>query len=359
MVSSGHNERSRNVDAAERSHPLHRLGTAGHECQTAQSADVQASSSGSRSAGQTSGSLSQGHGQGQVQNERTEEVMNVLDKVSLREHMLRLAMDNTGTMCHANSSMMCYMSACLSRKDFLCADWEALSDDLCRMLVNARAQLVKLDDMPWFHDFIATWNDQHAQADSAEFTYHLLTRVGTPVVSNAWTRMVLMGEKAITHDSGASFQPITLQLDPSMIEHDEIQLETLLRLWSNDMGMTAGLCQPQDLLVLHLDRFVQTLSGKVRKLNTAVRFCWAIQVPILSSGATCRWDSFQLIAAFSHLGGTTGGHYQAILRTFPEVTDLCSPTTWLFCDDKCHPARCWAFPPQFEEGATCFLDLQI
>ena len=85
-----------------------------------------------------------------------------------------------------------------------------------------------------------------------------------------------VGENVAIHDQGASFQPITLQLDPDMITHEEIQLATLLRLWHTDLGMLTGLTSPSDLVVLHIDRFVNSPSGRVRKLNTAVRFCWSI-----------------------------------------------------------------------------------
>ena len=61
-----------------------------------------------------------------------------------------------------------------------------------------------------------------------------------------------------------------------------------------------------------------------------------------------------MVAAFAHHGGTTQGHYQALLKVFPDLPDSANPTLWMFSDDQRAPERCWALPEQFEEGATCF-----
>ena len=40
--------------------------------------------------------------------------------------------------------------------------------------------------------------------------------------------------------------PLTLQLDPAMIVDNEISLTMLLRLWSAELGMSAGLSDPRE-----------------------------------------------------------------------------------------------------------------
>ena len=55
----------------------------------------------------------------------------------------------------------------------------------------------------------------------------------------------------ILHDLVAGHMPVTLQLDPSMIDQDEIHLNTLIRTWHNELGMVAGLTQAADLVVIH------------------------------------------------------------------------------------------------------------
>lgn len=59
-----------------------------------------------------------------------------------------------------------------------------------------------------------------------------------------------------------------------------------------------------------------------------------------------------IVAVTAHLGGLNGGHYQTMLRTFPEVSDLAAPSMWMFCDDCRLPERCWIFPSNFSHGLT-------
>ena len=131
-----------------------------------------------------------------------------------------------------------------------------------------------------------------------------------------------------------------------------VTLNGLLRSWHGLHGMCAGLTAPEDILVLHVDRFVQA-HDRVTKLHTAVRFCWNVQVPIFHMGQI-RWETYQVIAAFSHMGHARGGHYQTLLKTFPHTEDLANPSMWLFCDDNRTPIPCLQFPPNFEEGVTGF-----
>ena len=113
----------------------------------------------------------------------------------LREGMRRLMLDNTGTMCYANSSLLCYLWASLSRVNFQRSDWGILSTDFCALLVNHHTQPVQLDRCSWFQSIIHNWNEAMEQADSAEFTGRLLMKVGTSIVSNAWTRQVFSGRQ--------------------------------------------------------------------------------------------------------------------------------------------------------------------
>ena len=279
--------------------------------------------------------------------------MTVDERQALRGQFLHLALANSGTMCYANSAILCYLWASLSRVAFQTTDWGTFAPDFSALLAAADSTPVFVDSFQWFLNIIAHWNASQQQADSAEFTNRFLTWVGSNIVSNMWERRVAVGENVAIHDQGAYFQPITLQLDPDMITHDEIQLATLLRLWHTDLGMLTGLTSPSDLVVLHIDRFVNSPSGRVRKLNTAVRFCWSIDIPVFQSSSECTWEPYQLVAAFSHHGGSERGHYQAILKTFPELSDPAAPSMWLFCDDGRVPERCWMFPPEFEAGVTC------
>ena len=353
MVPPGHITRPGVVDVAELHHSQHGVESAGHDGQATQPTDVSASSHARRTDGQGLPGPLQRTGQREDQEQVPEAEMTSAVRSALRQRCAQLVMGNSGTLCYANSALQSFLWACLSRVDFQYSDWGALSIQFRDMLTQVEPP-IHLDRFDWFQALVAHWSDQHSQADSAEFSHRLLSQVNTAVVSNEWHRMVFLGENAIVHNIGAKCMPLTLQIDPSLIEHDETQLSTLLRLWHTELGMMAGFAQETDIVVIHLDRFVRSPTGRLNKLNTAIRFCWEILVPFIHADATCHWDSFQVIAAFSHHGTQDSGHYTTTLRTFPEVTDLETPTLWLHCDDHRMPERCLTLPAKFENGVTCF-----
>ena len=132
--------------------------------------------------------------------------------------------------------------------------------------------------------------------------------------------------------------PLTLQMDPQMIQHDEVSLSALLRSWSTELGMQAGITDPEDLLLLHIDRLVMTPTGALTKSHAAVTFGWEVQIPVW---ATHRldWTSYTVVACIAHQGDAQHGHYQCMLRTYPEVSDLAAPTIWVSCDDGRAPRK--------------------
>ncbi|CAL1146434.1 unnamed protein product [Cladocopium goreaui] len=271
-----------------------------------------------------------------------------------KQVLTMLALQNPGSLCYANSATLCYWWSCLSRVNFQYQDWGSQSATFLNLLQRDNNIMISLDEYEWFNQLIASWQDPDSQADSAEFTHRLLTWVGTPIVSNRWERRVHTSERTELHDSGDTYMPITLQLDMDMIADNEVSLESLVRLWHGELGMSAGLTDPSDLVVLHIDRLFHNDTGRLQKLHTVIRFCWLVQIPILQHDMPVRWEPYQLVAAFAHIGEAQGGHYQALLKTFPETTDLANPTMWLFCDDGREPQPRWTIPPQFEEGVTCF-----
>ena len=83
-----------------------------------------------------------------------------------------------------------------------------------------------------------------------------------------------MDQNFVRHDSGDQYMPLTLQIDPQMIQHDEVSLVTLLRSWNTELGMQAGITDPEDLILLHIDRLVMTPNGNLTKSHAAVTFGW-------------------------------------------------------------------------------------
>ncbi|CAL1152943.1 unnamed protein product [Cladocopium goreaui] len=271
---------------------------------------------------------------------------------SLHDRALQLAMANPGNDCYANSAFVSMIWATLSRSAFTFQDWGARSAILQQTLEHADGTLFSLENASWFQHLLEGWNEDGEQADSAEFTHMLSSWTAMSAISNCWERRVQTEQSTVLHDAGDKFMPLTLQFDPQLVDHHEIQLSALLRTWHTELGMLAGLTDPEDLLLLHVDRMIHAPDGTVAKCQAALRFGWEVQIPVLGSHS-CTWMPYTVIACIAHLGGAQNGHYQAILRTYPEVSDLASPSMWMLCDDGHSPKRILNIPEIFAQGITC------
>lgn len=295
----------------------------------------------------------QGQGENQTHPQAAPTELDGRARHHLRAQLLRLPMENAGSnLCYANSAFVSMLWAIMSRIGFQLHDWGARSPDLHRILLQADDTLFSLANASWFNLLVQGWNDDQDQADSAEFLHMLSSWMVPPALSNCWERRVQTGQKTELHDSGDLYMPLTLQFAPHMTDHVEVHLNTLLRWWSTDLGMQAGLTDPQDLLLLHIDRLVQNPMGDLRKCTAALRFEWTIDVPVLV-GPSTGTAAYTVVAGISHQGHTQGGHYEAALRVFPEVSDLAQPSLWLHCDDRRTPARLLTLPEAFHQGITC------
>ena len=261
-------------------------------------------------------------------------------------------MANPGNDCYANSAFVSLIWATLSRSAFVFQDWGARSAILQQTLELADGTLFSLENASWFQHLLEGWNEDGEQADSAEFAHMLSSWTAMSAISNCWERRVQTEQGLVLHDAGDKFMPLTLQFDPQLVDHHEIQLSTLLRTWHTELGMLAGLTDPEDLLLLHVDRMIHAPDGTVVKCQAALRFGWEVQIPVLGPHA-CTWMPYTVIACIAHLGGAHNGHYQALLRTFPEVSDLANPSMWMLCDDGHSPQRILNVPEIFAQGITC------
>ena len=280
------------------------------------------------------------------------ESLDAASRQSLRDRALNLAMANPGNDCYANSAFVSLIWATLSRSAFVFQDWGARSAILQQTLELADGTLFSLENASWFQHLLEGWNEDGEQADSAEFAHMLSSWTAMPAISNCWERRVQTEQGLVLHDAGDKFMPLTLQFDPQLVDHHEIQLSTLLRTWHTELGMLAGLTDPEDLLLLHVDRMIHAPDSTVVKCQAAPRFGWEVQIPVLGPHA-CTWMPYTVIACIAHLGGAHNGHYQALLRTYPEVSDLASPSMWMLCDDGHSPQRILNVPEIFAQGITC------
>lgn len=262
---------------------------------------------------------------------------------------------NPGDLCYANSAFLCFLWALLSRANFRVTDWGTPRALFQSLLTQSGPQTFNLAQQPWFQAMLLDWEDREGQADSAEFTGRLIHWVAPACYNTCWHRRVSQGENRppLLHDVGDRFMPLTVQIEPMYIHNGAVSLRDLLRCWHSELGMCAGFLTQSDLQCIHIDRFVQTPQGGLRKLHIPVHFDWQVDIPVFKAeDIDCRWEPYQVVAAFAHFGTARHGHYQALLRAHHEP--MADPNkTWLHCDDGRAPTPCQDIPDGFSEGVTC------
>ena len=308
---------------------------------------------------QTGGDASESHRPGREQEQRPGEgtrwcvvPLDAPARQALRAKALQLVLENPGNACYANSSFLALIWATLSRQEFSFQDWGPRSTILQQLLQHGNGTPLSLAHEHWFDRLIDGWIEEGEQADSAEFSHLLSSWTAMPAISNSWDRRVQMDQNFVRHDSGDQYMPLTLQMDPQMIQHDEVSLATLLRSWNTELGMQAGITDPEDLILLHIDRIVMTPNGNLTKSHAAVTFGWEVQIPVWATHHI-DWTSYTVVACIAHQGDSQSGHYQCMLRTFPEVSDVAAPAIWMSCDDGRAPQKCLLLPDHFTRGLTC------
>ena len=147
--------------------------------------------------------------------EDSEENLTFLDRQRLRDLLLDLQLNNSGSSCYANSAFLAYMWACLSRRNFQYLDWGAQAATLQTILNDNDGTPFPLDTQDWFETLIHGWNDQQGQADSAEFGHRLASWLNSEALSNSWERRVSTQAANLVHDHGDRFMPFDIAIGSS------------------------------------------------------------------------------------------------------------------------------------------------
>ena len=281
-----------------------------------------------------------------------EEFLSASARNALRAALTNLVLDNSSHLCYANAAVSCFLWASLSRSSFSYADW-GIPAPLFREMLSS-PEPYSIDSQTWYEDLTLHCEDNHGQADSAEFTQMLVQWVSPAFYSSYWHRRWMQCENVLIHDHGDKYQPLLLQLEPTHVTNGMIRLTDMLRSWHGELGMSAGLLRPPDSFCVHLDRMVQTSKGAIYKMQTPIIFTGDIQVPVFQgSTLECRWELYQAVAAFARYGESKAGHYKALLRTEPGHVGLDATAYWLDCDDCRKPKPGTYIPEGFMAGVTC------
>ena len=176
--------------------------------QTAQPSSLETGSSLTTNADQPPGSERERPWEREELSETSEENLTFLDRQRLRDLLLELQLNNSGSSCYANSAFLAYMWACMSRRNFQYLDWGARAATLQTILNDNDGTPFPLEAQDWFETLVHGWNDQQGQADSAEFGHRFASWLATAALSNSWERRVSTHDATLVHDHGEQFMPL-------------------------------------------------------------------------------------------------------------------------------------------------------
>ena len=139
--------------------------------------------------------------------------------------------------------------------------------------------------------------------------------------------------------------PLFLQFSIQDARATHCKLDQLVSTWHQEHGMPAALTTAAPLLCLHIDRLFEDSSGQIEKSSCAIDIESGVTLPFFHDDAlNCTNISYVLIAAAAHLGRDEEGHYQAILKIQPMVTENSCPAKWLLTQDNLRPRPIWRVP---------------
>lgn len=214
-------------------------------------------------------------------------------KQRLRNAFHTLILENSSSLCYANSALLTCLWAMLTRSTFSVSDWGEYSEIFCALLFSPDTDPISIEHTIWFQNLVATWPERHGQADSAEFSNILLRGFAPQCCSNRCERRVMTERKVRVHDCSDDTMPITLQSDLNLQDCGSIRLVDLIRHWHQELGMCAALVHAEDLICVHLDRFLMDPTGQVRKSTVPIGFLGGVSLPIFINEVECCWEGYQ------------------------------------------------------------------
>ena len=206
----------------------------------------------------------------------------------------------------------------------------------------------------WFSTLIQHWTPPGRQGDPVEFLSFMLQGLQFDGLDMSWEQRLQIGLETRCHDKNSRFQPLVLQFDDNLVQHDRLHLRDMMNAWVNNLGMQTAMLADTPLICLHLDRYCPRGDGSPEKCDTPVGLHGGLEIPFfVGAGMEILWRDFQVISAISHQGADEAGHCRSILKTWPDSTDPAHPCMFLLTDDDRIPSRTWIEPKWFTQNVSC------
>ena len=280
----------------------------------------------------------------------------LFDRHAFRLLLSSLVFDNDRNHCFINAAVYATLWAILSRNDFQISDLGPKAT-LIVDAIRSHAQVpMVLADQVWLTEVMQSWQNPHSQGDPAEFISHFLRGLHLDGFNMKWERRVQINDMTRLLDESDAWTPITVQFDETdlaLTPDGYTALQTMLDSWTGQYGMATALVAPSPLICIHVDRFVHQGTAAAVKCDRPIHFRWSIDLPFFQDHTVQTVQKgYQLISAVAHLGSDGNGHCQALLTTWPDISQ--EPVNFLLTNDGLQPQRIWAEPDWFKRNVTVF-----
>ena len=246
-------------------------------------------------------------------------------ETSGRYVMQALRLHNVGNHCYANAwcRSMLWVTVVASHGQALLRPLRVGFDTICAEVQKGR--MVRLMTQAAYRELLHAWISPDDQHDVVEFAMYVLTQVGAINLLGSWQARTQNGDGAVVHDTGH-----VIILHPN---RNRQSLHLMLSTWeAANHGQVCAFQQPPTLVLMQVMRFRNDASGRLRRLQLAVKHVMdEYNIPIFSNahGLDVYYQLYRPVAVICHRGRTPkSGHYTAIL-----IDDFCM---W-HCDDNAAP----------------------
>lgn len=309
----------------------------------------------------------QGPGQGEEQNQGTQDAAAQAREVILSQQQLldavsKMVLINPNNWCFCNTAAYSLFWTVLTLSCYEPAMWGFQSHDIMRFLLASRQTPMNLAAQQFFRDIMHRWGRDEigrhhfsiSQQDSSEFVQVWLQMLQTSVFQMQWEKRMSAADATHVMDTNQeACTPLCLKFDDTLMLSQFCTLTSLVNTWHQADGMRSALLSSSPCVCIHIDRCVMGPDLTVYKCTSKLQIDEVCCIPVFQDDSiTCEFHEYTVVAVMSHLGHDGAGHYRAALRTRPQILQRTSPVQWLVTDGWRAPEPTWMPKDWIQENIT-------
>lgn len=232
--------------------------------------------------------------------------------------LVRILMNDTGTVCYANATLLALLWCTLLVGGLQPANWTFGYEMMRGACQWTPVPLHLIDYQPFLWLLCGDWTieDLRMQQDILEFCTFLLSRLQPKFLSCSWcTRFQYVtgvSHPSLDSEKGTQHAPILIRF----IDHQApaCELQDLISHWHDTQGLCRASDQEHSCLVLMFDRHIEGLNQKcVQRIDIGAN---QISFPcFLTAEGDIHMKQYDIAAITFHLGNSpNSGHHRTALR---------------------------------------------